>query len=131
MIFLIRQCRLCLFCFSRLHQLTTSSRFDCVCFCLQTGGRVLCSKQIYHRQLTNNMSWLSLRVVNQKNQRLSREEDEGGRAHLFLSGNEEHPCSRRGRSQPASVKNTSGNYEGLFASLFHYRERLLKIHFFN
>lgn len=75
-------------------QLTT--RFDCVRFHLQTGGNMLLSKQIYHRQLTNN----SVSVVT-----LWCKPEMGERAHLYLSGTEEHPCNRCGKSQPASVKN--------------------------
>lgn len=74
-------------------QLTT--RFDCVRSHLQTGGNMLLSKQIYHRQLTNNSV---------SNVTLWYEPEMGERAHPYLSGTEEHPCNHCGKSQPASVK---------------------------
>lgn len=40
-------------------------------------------------------------------------EDRVGRAHLDLGGIGERPCSRRGRSQPGSVRNTWWVYQAV------------------
>lgn len=73
-----------------------TTRLACVRLRHQTEGSELHVEQLCHRQVTADFS---------RRTEYCGKEAEARRAHLFLSGNEEHPRSRGGRSQPGSVKN--------------------------